>query len=83
MVSAKELQEVASDRAVYQHALAAIAVAAYRDGAISIGSASRLAELPLVDFIELCGELGVPILREPPGGLEAEYEALERALGER
>lgn len=37
--------------------------------------------MPLAEFIILCGTLQVPVLREPPGGLEAELAGLEAALG--
>jgi len=58
-----------------------VAIDLYRRGIISIGRAAEFAGIPLAEFIFLCGTLQIPVLREPPGGLEAELAGLEAALG--
>ena len=84
MVSAREVAlasaQLAGDSSVYGDALAVVAVDFYTRGILSIGRAARLAGTPLAEFILLCGKLQVPVLREPPGGLEAELAGLETAL---
>jgi predicted HTH domain antitoxin len=87
IVSAERLAEVARARDaeldVYARALELIAVELYRDGALTLGQAAKLAGLPLGDFIDLCGRLDVPILWESSSGIAAEVDAVEAALGER
>jgi antitoxin (DNA-binding transcriptional repressor) of toxin-antitoxin stability system len=88
MVSAREValvsEQLTGDRSVYGGALAVVGVDLYRQGILSIGRAARMAGTPLVEFIVLCGRLQVPVLQEPPGGLEGELAGPEAALrGER
>lgn len=72
--------QLEGDSSVYHDALVVVAVDLYSRGVLSIGRAARLAGTPLAEFILLCGRLGVPVLREPPGGLDAELAGLEAAL---
>jgi predicted HTH domain antitoxin len=88
MVSAHELalvsKQITGDGSIYRDSLAVVASDLFDRGDLSMGRAARLAGIPLADFILLCGKLGIPVLREPPGGLEAELAGLEAALqGER
>jgi hypothetical protein len=84
MISAREVTrasaQLGNDRSVYASTLAVIAVDLYRCGDLSIGKAARLAGSPLAEFIQLCGKMDVPVLDEPPGGLDAELRGLEAAL---
>lgn len=84
MISAREVTrasaQLGNDRSVYASALAVIAVDLYRCGDLSIGKAARLAGSPPAEFIQVCGKMDVPALREPPGGLDAELRGLEAAL---
>lgn len=84
MVSARDIALASAQRAgddsVYRDALAVVAVDLYRRGLLSIGRAARLAGTSLADFILLSGKMQVPVLREPPSGLEAELAGLEAAL---
>ena len=57
-----------------------MAIDLYRRGIISIGRAAEFAGIPLAEFRALCGTLQIPVLHEPPGGLEAELAGLEAAL---
>ncbi|MDQ2741544.1 MAG: type II toxin-antitoxin system Phd/YefM family antitoxin [Chloroflexota bacterium] len=79
MVSANELARVAArlggDESVYRGALALVAVDLFDRGTLSMGRAARLAGLPLDEFIDLCGRMHVPMLRQPPEGFEAELAA--------
>lgn len=85
MVSASQVAlasaQLGDDSSNYREALAVVAVDLYGRGILSIGRAARLAGIPLAEFIFLCGTLHVSVLREPPGGLEAEVAGLEAALG--
>lgn len=71
--------QLGDDSSNYHEALAVVAVDLYDRGILSIGRAARLAGMPLAEFIFLCGRLHVSVLREPPGGLEAEVAGLEAA----
>jgi predicted HTH domain antitoxin len=64
----------------YQRALELIAVELYREATLTLGQGAKLAGMPLSDFIDLCGNLGVPILWEPDGGIGTEVERLEDLL---
>lgn len=84
MVSARDIAlasvQQAGDDSIYRDALGVVAVDLYRRGLLSLGRAARLAGIPLAEFILLSGKMHVPVLREPPGGLEAELAGLEGAL---
>jgi hypothetical protein len=87
IVSAERLAEVAAAQGeesagAYQQALKLVAVDLYRDAALTLGQGARLAGLSMSDSIDLCARLQVPILWEPPGGLEADVEALMNTLNE-
>ncbi|MGI8968771.1 MAG: UPF0175 family protein [Chloroflexota bacterium] len=81
MVSATELARVAArlegDESVYQQTMALVAVDLFNRGSLSMGRAARFAGMQLGDFIDLCGQLRVPILRQPPEGFEAELAAFD------
>jgi predicted HTH domain antitoxin len=81
IVSAEKLAQVAvaagAEQAdAYQRVLQLLAVELYRDNIITLGQGAKLASLVLSDFIDLCGRLHVPILWEPPNGIDADADAL-------
>ena len=84
MVSAKELARVAThlegDDDVYRRTLALVAVDLFDRGTVSMGRAARFAGMNLADFIDLCGQLHVPVLREPPEGFDGELAAFDSQL---
>jgi hypothetical protein len=81
MVSAEELARVTAamgpeSAEVYRSVLQLIAVELYRDGNLTLGQGAKLAGLAASEFIDLCGRLQVPILWEPPNGIDADADAL-------
>ncbi len=80
LVSAADLARVAASRGValdvYERALDLVAVELYRQAVLTLGQAARLAGLPLGDFIDLCGQLRVPVLWDGPLGPGADADAL-------
>lgn len=83
MLSAVELSRVASldgGDDVYQSAMTLVAVDLFRRDVLSLGKAARLAGMDLADFIELCGAMHVPVLREPPEGFESELVRFEAEM---
>jgi prevent-host-death family protein len=85
MVSAAELARVASQledgEGVYRDTLALVGVDLFNRGVLSMGRAARLAGIGLADFIDLCGRLHVPVLREPPEGFDGELAAFDAEVG--
>lgn len=80
LISAEKLAEAAAGHgpaaaAAYQRALELFAVELFDTETISLERGAKLAGLSLDEFIDLCGKVGVSILREPVGGLQAEVEA--------
>jgi predicted HTH domain antitoxin len=86
IVSAARLAQVAAARGVemdvYERALDLVAVDLYRQGSLTLGQAARVAGMALGDFIDLLGQLRVPVLWEPPRGIAAEVDALAAAVGD-
>ncbi len=85
IISAEKLAGVAAARGaeasqVYERALELLAIELYRQAILTLGQASKLATMPLYDFIDLCGRVQVPLLWEPEGGIQAEVEKLETLL---
>ena len=85
IISAEKLAGVAAARGaeasqVYERALELLAIELYRQAILTLGQASKLAAMPLYDFIGLCGRVQVPLLWEPEGGIQAEVEKLETLL---
>lgn len=83
LLSSKELAQVAAQTGasdVHRSALQLIAVRSFDSGALSMGRAGELAGISLVDFIELCERLHVPVLREPAEGVEREVDDFEAWL---
>jgi hypothetical protein len=85
ILSADRLAQVAAahgkDAAdAYQQAVELIAVESYRQGAITLGQAAKLAGMALGDFVDLCASLDVPVLWEPEGGIGPEADRLEALL---
>jgi predicted HTH domain antitoxin len=86
IVSAARLARVAAARGVeldvYERALELLAVDLYRQEVVTLGQAARLAGMALGDFIDLCRQLRVPVLWEPPGEIGSEVDALAAAVGD-
>ena len=84
IVGAQALARVAEARGVapdvYQQALELIAVDLYRREAMTLGQAAKLAGLQLAAFIDRCGQVGVPILWEPEGGIGHEVDAFKAVM---
>jgi hypothetical protein len=87
IVSAEGLAQAAATHGkeaadTYQRALELLAVESFRQEDLTLGRGAKLAGMALSDFIDLCGELGAPVLWEPEGGIEAEVEHLGRKAGQ-
>lgn len=54
----------------------ALAVALFKDGALSLGRASRLAEIPVDQLVTHLSRLGLPVADGGPGETGADLEAL-------
>lgn len=84
IVNAEALAQVAAARGVapdvYQNALELLAVNLYRQETLTLAQGAALAGMHLSDFIDLCSRLRVPILWDPPEGLDAEVRAAEALL---
>jgi PHD/YefM family antitoxin component YafN of YafNO toxin-antitoxin module len=77
IVSAERLAELAvahgaESASIYQQTLELLAIEQYRQGTLTLGQAAKLANIPLSDFIDLCGRLHVPVLWPSSDGLEAD-----------
>lgn len=84
IVSAEALAAAAAVRGVppdvYQRALALLAVDLYKQATLTLAQGAAMIGMHLSEFIDLCSALGVPILWEPPEGLDAEVKAAEAIL---
>jgi predicted HTH domain antitoxin len=54
----------------------AMAVHLFESGQVTLSQSARIAGEPLVDFIEILGRLGIPVIDYPPEELEQELEVL-------
>ncbi len=59
---------------------AALAVALYRSESLSLGRAAKLAEMPLVEFIQHVSRLGIPVVRGDEKTLREDTEDLDAWL---
>lgn len=50
----------------------------FREGTVSLGRAAELSSLPLADFMDLCAQHGIPIVRYTSQDLDQERESLIR-----
>jgi len=66
---------------LYRQAPTSLAVSLFDQEVVSLGRASELAGLPLVDSMRTASALGVPVVRST-SELETQVEALERLLAE-
>ena len=57
-----------------------IAVDLYHREVMTLAQAAKLAGLTLGDFIDLCGQLRVPILGEPTEGIGHEVDAFAAVM---
>jgi predicted HTH domain antitoxin len=53
-----------------------MAVHLFESGQTTLSQSARIADVPLVDFIEILGRLGIPVVDYPPEELEQELEVL-------
>jgi prevent-host-death family protein len=79
IVSAAKLAKIGNEGdggdSIYRDALRLIAMDLFQNQVLSLGKASRLAVMSLSDFIDLCGQMRVPVLFEPEEGFAAEVAA--------
>lgn len=54
----------------------AMAAHLFESGQTTLSQSARIANVPLVDFIEILGRLGIPVIDYPPEELEQELEVL-------
>ena len=52
-----------------------LAIKLFDENVLSTGQAARLAGLPLVEFLKICSEQGVPVVRYDPNEVEDELKA--------
>lgn len=55
-----------------------LATALFKDGDLSLGRAARLAELPLVDFIQHLSRAGIPAIQGTADDARADLETLRK-----
>ncbi len=53
-----------------------MAVHLFESGRTTLSQIARIADVPLVDFMEILGRLGIPVVDYPPEELEQELEVL-------
>lgn len=84
IVSLKDVARVAGqlsgDPDLYAAVLRLMAVDLFDHGVLSMGRAAQFASLTMGDFIDLCDQLQVSILREPDEGLKEEVDAFSAWL---
>ena len=54
----------------------ALATALYRDESLSLGQASRLAELSVAEFMQHASRLGIPVVRGTDAGAREDAQAI-------
>jgi prevent-host-death family protein len=54
-----------------------LAIKLFDENVLSTGQAARLAGLPLAEFLKICSEQGVPVVRYEPEEIEAELKAVD------
>ena len=65
------------DEALLTHGVRpALAAKLFQEGVVSLGKAARMAGLPVEDFIERLGALGIPATDYPPEELDDELNVL-------
>lgn len=58
----------------------AVAVALYKDGAVSLGRAARLASVSVSEILIHLSRLGIAVTTDEPGAGDADMETLDRWL---
>jgi len=54
-----------------------LAIKLFDENVLSTGQAAKLAGLPLVEFLKICSEQGVPVVRYEPNEIEEELKAVD------
>jgi predicted HTH domain antitoxin len=54
----------------------AMALHLFESGQATLSQSAKIAGVPLVDFLEMLGRLGIPVVDYPPEDLEGELEVL-------
>lgn len=53
-----------------------LAIKLFDENVLSTGQAAKLAGLPLAEFLRICSEQGVPVVRYEPNEIEEELKAV-------
>jgi len=56
----------------------ALAVALYKDGAVSLGRAARIAALPVADMVTHLSRLGIAVTGDDPADARSDLDLLDR-----
>lgn len=59
---------------------AALGVALFRDGGLSLARAARVAQMPLAGFITHLSRLGIAVVEQSPEEIQADMETLDQWL---
>lgn len=59
---------------------AALGVALFRDGGLSLARAARLAQMPLAGFITHLSRLGIAVVEQTPAEVQQDMETLDQWL---
>ncbi len=54
-----------------------LAIKLFDENVLSTGQATKLAGLPLAEFLKICSEQGVPVVRYEPKEIEEELKAVD------
>lgn len=54
-----------------------LAIKLFDENVLSTGQAAKLAGLPLAEFLRICSEQGVPVVRYEPKEIEEEFKAVD------
>lgn len=54
-----------------------LAIKLFDENVLSTGQAARLAGLPLAEFLKICSEQGVPVVRYEPEEIEEELKVVD------
>ena len=60
----------------------ALATALFKDGDLSLARSSKLADIPLADFIAHVSRLGIPVINQTADEVREDMDTLEQWLNE-
>ena len=73
-----DLFEALKEEALATEAKRALAARLFQKKALSLEQASRLADMPMAEFIKFLGEMGIPVVDLGGEELEREFETARR-----